>query len=535
MNKRTNISILLLTIIALTFFVGVIQAQTTTFTYQGKLTDTSMAANGVYDFEFALYDAAAGGTLQGAAQTTAGVTVTNGVFTAPLDFGATPFSAGADRYLEIRVKKPADASYTILAPRQRVTSAPYAVHSLEATTAGNALKLNGIAASGYLQTNGSGSGLTNLNASQITTGTLSDAQLSANIARRNAANTFAGDQTVNGNLTQTGTTVNLTVANGFVASGTYDTGAMPASGAGTRMMFYPRKAAFRAGYINSTQWDDANVGAYSTATGYNTTAKGFASTAMGSSATASGSASTAMGSNTTASGNYSTATGIDTIASGNYSTAMGQSTIASGFGTTAMGNYASTNNQSGSFIYGDNSFGTYVYANAGNSWTIRASGGYRFFSNSALTTGVSLSAGGGSWTSLSDRNAKDNIISVNPRDVLRGVLGLPIATWNYKGQPQFRHIGAMAQDFYATFKVGENDKTITTVDPDGVALAAIQGLNEELKDRDVKIERQHQQLQEQQRQLSVVQQQVKQQLSLIDSLRKIVCQTNAQADIYREK
>jgi flagellar capping protein FliD len=142
---------------------------------------------------------------------------------------------------------------------------------------------------------------------------------------------------------------------------------------------------------------------------------------------------------------------------------------------------------------------------------------------------VTLAPGGGSWNSVSDRNMKANFAAVNTREILRGVLNLPISTWNYKSQDtSIRHIGPMAQDFFATFRVGEGDKTIATIDPDGVALAAIQGLNEEIKDRDVKIE-------EQQRQLDQLQRQVKEQQSLMDGLRKLVCQQNSQADVCKIK
>jgi hypothetical protein len=111
---------------------------------------------------------------------------------------------------------------------------------------------------------------------------------------------------------------------------------------------------------------------------------------------------------------------------------------------------------------------------------------------------------------LPSRRRQENFGAVNPRDILRGVLNLPISTWSYKGQT-YRHIGAMAQDFYQTFNVGENDTTITTVDPDGVAFAAIQGLNEELKDRDARIEAQQQ--------LTTLADKIKQQQLVIDALR----------------
>src|SRR5688572_18884044 len=86
------------------------------------------------------------------------------------------------------------------------------------------------------------------------------------------------------------------------------------------------------------------------------------------------------------------------------------------------------------------------------------------------------------WSSLSDRNAKENFAATNPREVLDKVTALPLATWNYKSQEKpIRHLGPTAQDFHAAFNLGENDRTITTIDADGVALAAIQGLTKNWK------------------------------------------------------
>ena len=128
-------------------------AQTTAFTYQGRLNDTSTAANGSFDFQFTLYDTADGGNQQGSTQTITAVNVANGVFSVQLDFGSAPFAAGTNRFLEIRVKKPADASYMTLTPRQRITSVPYAIRSLLSGTADNAANLNGQPASQFVQTN----------------------------------------------------------------------------------------------------------------------------------------------------------------------------------------------------------------------------------------------------------------------------------------------------------------------------------------------------------------------------------------------
>jgi hypothetical protein len=125
----------------------------------------------------------------------------------------------------------------------------------------------------------------------------------------------------------------------------------PILGAGTRLMWIPNKAAFRAGAVDGSQWNVGSIGNYSTAMGYNTMASGFSSmamgyltkanatysTAMGHGTTASGLQSTAMGANTTASAQYSTAMGWQTSASAWSSTAMGVGTTASGMGSTAMG------------------------------------------------------------------------------------------------------------------------------------------------------------------------------------------------------
>jgi outer membrane lipoprotein-sorting protein len=119
-------------------FVQTNQAQTTAFTYQGKLTDSGTAANGQYDFKFKLFDALTGGTQVGADVLSNDVQVTTGVFTVNLDFGAAAFAAGAPRYLEISVRPGiSTGAYTPLAPLQPVTSAPFSIKSLNATSADN--------------------------------------------------------------------------------------------------------------------------------------------------------------------------------------------------------------------------------------------------------------------------------------------------------------------------------------------------------------------------------------------------------------
>ena len=110
-------------------------------------------ANGTYDFEFALFSALTNGTQLGTNQRVSGVMLNGETFNVQLDFGLMPFSAGAERYLEIRVKKPADTGYATLSPRQKITGTPYSIHSLSATTASNADTLDSLDSSSFIKTN----------------------------------------------------------------------------------------------------------------------------------------------------------------------------------------------------------------------------------------------------------------------------------------------------------------------------------------------------------------------------------------------
>jgi trimeric autotransporter adhesin len=296
-------------------------------------------------------------------------------------------------------------------------------------------------------------------------------------------------------------------AGGLVALGTIDRGAIPVEGPGVRMMWYPSKAAFRVGLVTGTNWNDANIGAYSLATGINTTASGHLSTAMGDYSTASGDYSTAMGTGTTASGDYSTAMGSSnqasgrtstamgsgttasgetstamgssTTASGDYSTAMGSATTASGPHSTAMGRHASTAGFAGAFVYGDNSTFSDLNATAANQFSVRAAGGIRLFTNSALTAGMALAAGGSSWSTVSDRARKHDFGVVDGEDLLARIRGIPVMSWRYIAEEDatVRHIGPMAQDWDAALpELGGTGLTINMSDLDGVNLAAIQAL-----------------------------------------------------------
>lgn len=101
---------------------------------------------------------------------------------------------------------------------------------------------------------------------------------------------------------------------------------------------------------------------------------------------------------------------------------------------------------------------------------------------------------GSTWINASDRNLKENFSPIDPEQILTKVAALPLTQWNYKSDAGHPHLGPVAQDFYAQFSLGADNKSITTVDEGGVALAAIQGLNHkvevqatELKEKDARI------------------------------------------------
>lgn len=102
--------------------------------------------------------------------------------------------------------------------------------------------------------------------------------------------------------------------------------------------------------------------------------------------------------------------------------------------------------------------------------------------NAGPNQNVSWVPGNASWSFTSDRNSKDRVAPVDTQFVLEKVARLPINEWSYIGYDQ-RHIGPMAQDFHAQFPLNPDDKSLNDADLHGVALAAIQGLNQKVEDR----------------------------------------------------
>jgi hypothetical protein len=264
------------------------------------------------------------------------------------------------------------------------------------------------------------------------------------------------------------------------------------------------------GNVISNHFVTVGGGLGNTASGERATVGGgFANTASGGNATVSG------GEGNLASDGYAViGGGVNNKADGpGAAVAGGQRNAASGYMAsigggeynTASGDYATvpggnsamaTNN--GAFVW-NGVDGVVTASTNDNSFTVRAPGGVRFITTTATSgleilslpvvgvNGVALGPGGTAWKTLSDSNAKTAVVAVDPRAVLEKLDRLPVTEWEYKHDPHRRYYGPMAQDFHAAFGLGNDDKTINTLDADGVLFLSIKGLVEELKDRDAKI------------------------------------------------
>jgi len=199
-----------------------------------------------------------------------------------------------------------------------------------------------------------------------------------------------------------------------------------------------------------------------------------------------------------ASGVNAVAMGSGTLASGAYSLAGGSNAAAANTSTFAFGNAHAR--FVGSFVWGDTATSTRQLDFAPNQFVVRATGGVGFYTNVANTIGVELPIGGGGWTVLSDRNAKEQFRDLDSEDLLAKIARMSIPEWSYKDQPgSVRHIGPMAQDFHAAFGLGENPLRINMIDADGVALAAAQALEARtraLDERSQRLERENAELRE---------------------------------------
>ena len=167
MKRPINLAVALASLACAAFHL---QAQTTAFTYQGRLKDGGGAVTGIYDLRFMICDSGGGPAVVAGPLTNSPTSVTNGLFAVTLDFGSGIFT-GADRWLEIALRTNGGHDFTTLLPRQALTPAPYAVY---AANAGSAARAATAASAG------------SVSASNIA-GTLATAQLPASVLTNGAA------------------------------------------------------------------------------------------------------------------------------------------------------------------------------------------------------------------------------------------------------------------------------------------------------------------------------------------------------------
>lgn len=295
--------------------------------------------------------------------------------------------------------------------------------------------------------------------------------------------------------------------------------------------------AFVAGSHNAATGDHATVsgGAYNKARGHFSTVGGGGAASPGDSNLASGDYSTiAGGYRHLTSGRFSTiGGGDDQTASGDWSTICGgkdnattaqfgvvmgggnnlasgeYATIAGGTFGVAAGHYSFVAGGSDNTTNGDYSFAAGRYAtvsavhdgalvladgtalpfqsSAANEFAVRCTGGARVVTGidglGNPTSGACLTPGSGSWASCSDRNMKENFAAIDGDAILDALIDLPVSAWNYRSEPDgVRHIGPMAQDFYRAFGLGADERHITAIDAEGVALTAIKELHRRMAD-----------------------------------------------------
>ena len=203
-----------------------------------------------------------------------------------------------------------------------------------------------------------------------------------------------------------------------------------------------------------------------------------------------------LGGGTVGGGNGNTASGFDsTVGGGNSNTASGGgATVPGGNSNAAAGAYSlaagfrakAVNN--GCFTWADNTNADFS-CTTDNAFTARAAGGVYLYTSANLATGCQIPAGGGAWSCTSSRETKTDFTTMNPIDVLTRVASLQMTQWRYRTEVSgARHVGPMAEDFHAAFGLGDSTKTINVMDASGIALAAIQGLHQMVKDKNREID-----------------------------------------------
>lgn len=196
-------------------------------------------------------------------------------------------------------------------------------------------------------------------------------------------------------------------------------------------------------------------------------------------------------------GEFNIASGVDsTVPGGRKNVAQGYYSFAAGVRAKALHDRSfvwggSNNNDTASFAAGE--------------FVVYAPGGLRLYGTAG---GCTLTDGSSGWACSSDRALKSEIAPVDTGTMLERVVALPVSRWSFTSVPGVMHVGPMAQDFHAAFGLGNDDRMVAPMDVQGVALAAIQGLNAKLEaaivERDARIDAQAREIAELKRAVDVL-------------------------------
>jgi hypothetical protein len=459
----------LLALSTLNLQLSTVFAQTTAFTYQGRLNVNGSPANGLYDLRFTVCDALTNGNIIAGPLTNSATGVTNGLFAVALDFGSGVFT-GPDRWLQLDVRTNGNGVFTNLSPRQPITPVPYALYSQKSSGSNQTLTGSGI-------TLGSGGtswdiGVAN-NALTFSYGdplvTLTNTPDGSLGVPNNI--TAGGNITTDGGLQIGGTSWNVNVGTGtgpasyslpncliFSANGVpcLDVVDMPGNGNGPAVWAPNQLGAMEVNCggmnVNDSSWNsvvsiDSDSGIVVSDADGNTLAQ------------------------IDSQGNLYATRNLAVIGDGE---------VGGPYGNPLYGNITAN---------GDGQIDGFL--NVGHDLNVGGNLAVDGCIHGDFCEAGNLVAGTVSAKTLnttSDRNLKEKFTPIDNQEILERVASLPISTWNFKTDPAIRHVGPMAQDFYAAFSVGMDDKHIATVDEEGVALAAIQGLNQKLNEKDAEIQ-----------------------------------------------
>jgi hypothetical protein len=515
-NKSMHLSSAL-ALLALSFInpqLSTAHAQGTAFTYQGRLNNSGSPANGSYDLTFTLFNTNVTGVAYAGPVTNRAIAVSNGLFTTAVDFGPGVLTGGGTNWLEVAVRTNGSSGFSTLTPRQQLTPTPYAI---TAENLAQVVDFNSLIPGEFQVVGGGDANTVNNYFSTVGGGLLNTASgANATVSGGDDNQASGNTATVGGGYADYGTGDYSTVAGGNnnVASGAYATvaggydnaatafGSAVGGGADNTASSPDGSATVGGGYFNTASGDSSTVGG-----GYdNNATNAYATVGGGQQNNASGADSVVDGGigNTNLSTygtlcggayNFCWINGYETILGGSHNYCSGDhATICGGGVNLSAGSYSFAAGQhaqavnDGSFVWSDFS-GASTASTANNQFTARASGGFVFYTGTG-TGGAQLTAGATSWSAISDRNAKKNFQPVDSRAVLDKLAAIPIEQWNYKWEKDtdVPNIGPMAQDFKHAFYPGRDDKGISTLEFDGVELAAIQGLNEKLNAKDAEIE-----------------------------------------------